>query len=734
MAGLLLVKVTLVFAVVLAVAHRLRRAPAAVRHRFWSGAFPTLLVLPLLAAVLPGVALPVPAAWARAVRDVSIDARPSLASDLRAVATTSSLQSPAAAELAASTPRADTTNARLWLAWPSPGEALFVAWAAGTVVSIAALLLALLRVRRTARAALHLIDEGWRAAADDIGRRLGLRRSADLLLSRDVGSPMAGGILRPAIFLPIAAPRWPTPQRDAVLAHEIAHLVQCDPWRHVVMRITLALYWFHPLAWIAARQATLAREESCDDSVLSLGTRPSAYAQILLDFAGSIPSAPQVRAALPMAHTSMLEKRLMAILKDGDRTAGGRSILAAICLMAAFTLVIAVARPRAAVTPANPMTATESVQQEPAETEDTSIRWNPDGRRIRMEGTITVSRQADQGGTDCSAVNTVRSFRGSLTISDNGMSMEQIGSRGSDWIIFKQFADTRVCLFVEGVDQGERSRPSRWVDGARRVLLATTRGGRIQRLEITRQGSGPAQVTWSVAGLVRPLDRAGEDWRAAALTVLDTTWELSSLHGQVSSLRGEISSILGERSSLQGEISSLRGEVSSMQGEISSVRGEESSLRGEVSSILGELSSLRGAISAENGAISSLQAQRYGADAAGRARISRLTAEHEKEIDRLEREIAAYGADARVAAVEKEIARLDADRKVAAIEARIKAFDAESRVASVQRQIAAMELERKVGAIERQIDGLDVDRRSQQLEERRAAELKRLESAIAAIR
>ncbi len=732
MAGLLLLKVTVVLAVVLAVAHRLRHAPAAVRHRFWSGVFPTLLALPLLAAVLPGFDLPVPASWARAVPDASIAVIPPPSSDV-AIAPAAALPAPSAAQPADGSRGLGPARGALPLAWPSPGEALFGAWAVGTAVSIGALLLALLRVRRTARAALHLIDEGWRRAADDIGQRLGLRRSADLLLSRDVGSPMAGGILRPAIFLPIAAPRWPTPQRDAVLAHEIAHLVQRDPWRHVVMRITLALYWFHPLAWIAARQATLAREESCDDSVLSLGTRPSAYAQILLDFAGSVPSAPQVRAALPMAHTTMLEKRLMAILKDDDRTAGGRSILAAICLMAAFTLVIAAARPQAAVTPANPMTSVDAVQQAPVDVEGTNIQWAPDGKRIRLEGTITFVAQDGPGGADCSAGNTAKSFRGSLTVSD-GVAMEQIGSRGFDWFIVKQFEDTRICLFTEGVEQGERSRPSRWVESARRVQLATTRSGRTQRLEIVRQGSGPAQVTWSVAGVVRPLDRAGEDWRAAALTVLDTTWELSSLHGQVSSLRGEISSILGERSSLQGEISSLRGEVSSMQGEISSVRGEESSLRGEISSILGELSSLRGAISAENGAISSLQAERYGADAAGRARISRLTAEHEKEIDRLERAIAAYGADARVAAVEKEIARLDADRKVAAIEARIKAFDAESRVASVQRQIAAMELERKVGAIERQIDGLDVDRRSQQLEARRAAELKRLESAIAAIR
>jgi len=218
------------------------------------------------------------------------------------------------------------------------------------------------------------------------------------------------------------------------------------------------------------------------------------------------------------------------------------------------------------------------------------------------------------------------------------------------------------------------------------------------------------------------------------LAALDTTWELASLRGDVSSLRGEISSIRGQESSLRGEISSLRGEVSSMRGRASSALGEESSLRGQISSIQGHVSSLRGEISSELGAISSLSADRYGADATERARITTSVAKHDAAIDRLEREIRDYDAAAKIAAVEKEIRALDTSGKVAAIDAEIRAFDLDRKVAAIERQIAALDVDGKTAAIDKQIAALDAERRARQLEERRDEEIKRLDAAMAAIR
>jgi hypothetical protein len=126
---------------------------------------------------------------------------------------------------------------------------------------------------------------------------------------------MAGGISRHVIFLPSSAREWSAERRDVVLAHELAHLP--DATRSVTGGApAVAVYWFHPLAWIAAREASVAREQACDEAVLALGTRRSVYARVLLELAESMQPPPRTLAALPMVQRSLLEDRLMAILND----------------------------------------------------------------------------------------------------------------------------------------------------------------------------------------------------------------------------------------------------------------------------------------------------------------------------------------------------------------------------------------------------------------------------------
>jgi predicted nucleic acid-binding Zn-ribbon protein len=330
------------------------------------------------------------------------------------------------------------------------------------------------------------------------------------------------------------------------------------------------------------------------------------------------------------------------------------------------------------------------------------------------------------------------SFSGNTSMSDvagRTIIYEQVGTRGTDRVIQKTFQDLRVCMLAEGAgDRNSPERPSQWLGRARRVIIEAHRGRTMQRLEIVPQSGGGQRTSWQVGGAERPFDAVAEQWRDRMLAVLDTTWEMSTLRGQVSSLQGEISSIHGEESSLRGEISSLGGEVSSMRGRASSVQGEESTLRGRISSIQGHVSSLQGAISSEQGAISSLNGSRYGLSETDRARIAPLIAQHDAAIARIEREIGDYDAEGQIAAVERQIRTLDAPGKIAAIDAEIRAFALQAKVAAVERRIADLDVSRKVAAIERQIKALDADRRARQLEAQRAKELKQLEAALASIR
>ena len=339
MGPLILFKASVLLAATLGAASLLRRAPAAARHRLWTVAFAAMLALPLLAIALPALYVPMP----------SCCATPAAPSIVPAPISTLSLDDTPAMPRENGSPIVQdgslvaSTAGRF--APPPARTLLLAAWAAGSLAAGGVLLLSLIRVRRLARAAQRLNDEAWTRSAADLGARLRLRRPARLFVSPAVGTPMAGGVWRPAIFLPAAARDWTAERRDVVLAHELAHLAGHDPLRHVAARLAVALYWFHPLAWIAARQATAAREQACDEAVLALGTRPSAYARVLLELAESLQPAPAGLGALPMVQRAHLETRLMAILNDDVRAASRRGMMIPAIAFAVCTLILAALQP-----------------------------------------------------------------------------------------------------------------------------------------------------------------------------------------------------------------------------------------------------------------------------------------------------------------------------------------------------------------------------------------------------
>jgi len=726
---LLLLKASVLLAAALFAAFALRQAPAARHHRLWSATFAAVLALPLLALAMPGLRVPLPAWPAPAAEGPATPREVAAAVSAAARELTSTPIPPAAA--ARPHPRAAGERGAAWR--PSPRQLLAGVWLAGAAAALGTLLLALARVRRLAWTAREIGDPAWRQACARIAGQLGVPRPVRVLASSQVVTPMAGGILRPTVFVPEAAEGWSDELRDVVLAHEIAHLASRDPLRHLVARLAFTLYWFHPLAWLAARRAVAACEQACDEAVLALGVRPSTYAGALLHFADTAPRR-LAGTALPIVRRSFLEARLVAILTSRERPATRRGALLPVAGVAALTLCLAALQPLSERTSgagslrmaALPTAAAREAVLAPAPGAVAAVAARlaalpfaapPAGALPASAATAAPSASAEPcwqeraGGRD---------FTGSMSTTDrDGITIvqERVGRLGSDRIVQRSFGGLRVCALAEDLRGDDDARPSAWAARATRLVLETRREGDERRMEIAG-----GRVTWSVNGAARPVDADAEAWRERLLALLDATWDLAQLHGRVSSLRGEISSIYGQRSGLLGEISSLRGQVSALRGQISAVRGEESGLRGQISSIRGQESALRGAISAERGAISTL-------NASGDRDAERVRA-HEAEIRRLEAEIARYDADARAREVERRIEAQNTEQRVAAIERQIREIEVEGRVAAVERRIAGLDVERRVAAIERQIAALDADRRGREMEARIDQALERLRAVL----
>ncbi len=294
----ILAKVTVVMIVALIAVRCSRRSTASMRHVILASAFAVVAVLPLAERVLP--ALPVSVGRAQATR-------PLLPIELvRETPSQGAAPSPAAG--ASQMPgRATETRGGA----PSATLLFAAAWAIGAVVCLVPVLLTPWHLRR-----LRLASRPWRdgdslarAIAVDIGSR-----PLTLLVHDSVTAPLTCGIARPMVVLPADATRWPDDEIRRAVVHELEHVRRVDWFVHVATRVVCALYWFHPLTWIAWRQLSLESERACDDAVLRMAER-TEYAQQLVTLARKHVT-PAPFPVLSMADRSDLSARVAAVLDD----------------------------------------------------------------------------------------------------------------------------------------------------------------------------------------------------------------------------------------------------------------------------------------------------------------------------------------------------------------------------------------------------------------------------------
>ena len=134
------------------------------------------------------------------------------------------------------------------------------------------------------------------------------------LESDRITMPMTCGVFRPAILLPAGYRAWPEERLNLVLAHEMVHVRHRDCMFQVLMQIACALYWFHPLVWLAAARLRIERERASDDGVLRQGIDGAKYAEHLLEMVRAARPGGSPALAVAMANPSHLESRLVALL------------------------------------------------------------------------------------------------------------------------------------------------------------------------------------------------------------------------------------------------------------------------------------------------------------------------------------------------------------------------------------------------------------------------------------
>lgn len=213
-----------------------------------------------------------------------------------------------------------------------------------------------------------------------------------ILYSDRAQTPMTWGFFRPAVILPAYAEQWSGDERDLVMRHEEAHIARRDWLWQTLASLLTAVFWFHPLMWIAGIQLRREAENAADDLVLSRGAAPSDYAGRLVAVARHLTIAAPV-AVLPMVRKPELETRVRSILDASRRRASAGLLVRCAILLAAAALIVPIAVTRQKVH------AQDRGTTQPRILYKVQPEYTKEAQDDRIEGTVVLRAEITPAGT-----------------------------------------------------------------------------------------------------------------------------------------------------------------------------------------------------------------------------------------------------------------------------------------------------------------------------------------------
>ncbi len=201
---------------------------------------------------------------------------------------------------------------RWWLP-PEMRLGLLAALLAWALVAAAGLLRLAVQWAALVRACARLrpnVDHGWTASLRELARHYALRRTPALKVGAKWASPLVGP--RGVVCLPDwCLAQLHGAQRDAVLAHELAHLSRRDPAWRVASRMAACIGWMQPLNRLALRRLDTLAEQACDARAARAVADRAAVAEALYLCASRLQAgarAPSLNVGMATARSPLLSR------------------------------------------------------------------------------------------------------------------------------------------------------------------------------------------------------------------------------------------------------------------------------------------------------------------------------------------------------------------------------------------------------------------------------------------
>ena len=260
-------------------------------------------------------------------------------------------------------------------------------WGLGTLVYTLVMIYRFYQFKRVLKAASEAPSEVY-LAASEFAAKLGLCRCPPIHVVDAPIPPLVWSLgWRPIVLLPSGLiDGLQEPQRDAVIAHELAHVRRRDDLVRWLEVVALFCCWWNPLAWLARNKLREAEEECCDAWVVwILPNERRSYGEALLktiEFLSNHRCAVPVLTGSTFGNSCYKRRFEMIIKRNVSRNMSWPAL--------AFVIAIAVC-----ILPAAAQTDANDTRKE-TEKADTLVAGNVGSEQVHSDVPETGLRPGDQ--------------------------------------------------------------------------------------------------------------------------------------------------------------------------------------------------------------------------------------------------------------------------------------------------------------------------------------------------
>ena len=436
-----------------------------------------------------------PISLARASADLRAakDTRPAAAAGAKTQLTNQTGTAPAAGEAVAVRPSAPGWLVTYLRYFDNHLPLLVLLWLLGLLAMSLRMLGGLLYVQRLRRYRVRPLRPMWQERLAALAQRSGVRRPVALLESALVQVPLVVGHLRPVILLPLGAVAGLSPAYlEAILAHELAHVLRRDYLVNLLQTVAEVLFFYHPAVWFVANCVRTERENCCDDTATALcggdSLRLARALTALAEWSQSavVPATPGLALAAMGGRGALLCRVRRLVQRRPAAPTLAESFMAGALMLGGLGLL------GSSVALAGPLTQPLSAASKPAAFDWKASPMQNKPRAAgevdttkRVKGTATTTTTSSSTGSGAADAGTVRR---EVTVVQDGAGAEE------QWIeqdtLLRRRAGPRSARIRENrrvVIQGRDMAPPAFPGNAGTVVITKDKKGRLTDLVVNGQ-------------------------------------------------------------------------------------------------------------------------------------------------------------------------------------------------------------------------------------------------------